>query len=101
MPSLSSSARLGNTSPSSLIRSSQSIASEIATYNDSLAAYQYELSPKTDADLQTYQDYLNNRISNLQNTGSVTDASKALTLTRTLTSATRSNVSANIQRENI
>lgn len=101
MASLSSSTRLGNTSPSSLIRSAQSIQSEINTYNDSLAAYQYELSPKTDADLETYQSYLNNRISNLQSTGTVTDASKALTLSRTLTSATRSNVSSNIQRENI
>jgi hypothetical protein len=101
MASLSSSARLGNTSASSLIRSSQSIQGEINTYQDSLAAYQYELSPKTDGDLQTYQDYLNTRINNLQTTGTVTDANKALTLSRTLTSATRSNVSANIQRENI
>lgn len=101
MASLSSSARIGNTSASSLIRSSQSIQSEINTYNDSLAAYQYELSPKTDDDLAEYQGYLNGRITNLQNTGSVTDASKALTLTRTLTDATRSNVSSNIQRENI
>lgn len=101
MASLSSSARLGNTSPSSLIRSAQSVASEINTYNDSLAAYQYELSPKTDADLAAYQGYLNGRIDRLQSTGSITDANKALTLTRTLTSATRSNVSSNIQRENI
>lgn len=101
MASLSSSARLGNTSASSLIRSSQSIASEIQTYNDSLAAYQYELSPKTDQNLNEYQTYLNGRIDRLQTTGSVTDASKALTLSRTLTSAARSNSSANIQRENI
>lgn len=98
---LGSGRRLGNTSVSSLVRSANSLQSEINTYNDSMASYQYELSTKSDADLAAYQDYLAKRINNLQSTGSVTDANKALTLARTVTTATRSNVSANIQRENI
>lgn len=101
MASISSSPRLGNASASSLIRSSASLQNEINSYNDSLAAYEYELSPKTAEDFAKYQDYLTGRINNLQSTGSVTDAQKALTLTRTLTSAVHSNVSSDIQRENI
>lgn len=101
MASLSSSLNVGNTSTSALIRSSSSLQNQIATYNDSLAAYQYELSAKTSDDLSVYQNYLNTRISTLSSTGSVTDASKALTLTKTLTTAVHSNVSADIQRENI
>lgn len=101
MASLSSAAKLGNTSASSLIRSSQSIQSSINTYQDGLASYTYDLSSKTDGDLAQYQDYLTSRINQLQSTGSVTDANKALSLARTLTTATRSNVSANISRENI
>jgi hypothetical protein len=101
MPRISSSYRLGNTSTSALVRSSASIQNEINSYNDSLAAYQYELSPKTAQDLNTYQTYLTGRVTQLQNTGSITDASKALTITKTITSAVRSNVSSDIQRENI
>lgn len=101
MASLSSGSSLGNSSVSSLLRSASSIQNEINSYNDSLAAYQYELSTKTDADLSRYQRYLGGRIDRLRSTGNVVDASKALSLTKTLTSATRSNVSANIQRENI
>lgn len=101
MASLTSGVSVGNSSASSLIKSASSIQNEINTYNDSLAAYQFELSPKTDGDLATYQNYLSTRINTLQSTGSVTDASKALTLTKTLTTAVSSNTSANIQRENI
>lgn len=78
-----------------------SLQNEINSYNDSLASYEYDLSPKTAQDFSKYQTYLNSRISTLQTTGSITDAQKALTLTRTLTSAVHSNVTADIQRENI
>lgn len=91
----------GNSSSSALIKSANTAANEIATYNDSLAEYQYQLSAKTDDDLQTYQDYLNGRINTLNASGSVTDASKALSLTKSLTSAVSTNSSSNIQRENI
>lgn len=101
MARLSTSSRLGNASTSSLVRSATSLQNEISSYNDSLAAYQYELSPKTSEDFASYQNYLTGRINNLQSSGSITDAQKALTLTRTLTSAVHSNVSADIQRENI
>lgn len=101
MASLSSSARIGNTSASSLIRSSSSIQNEINAYNDQLASYKYDLSAKTDSDLAEYRSYLTGRIKTLQSTGSITDASKALTLSRTLKTASHSNTSANIQRENI
>lgn len=91
----------GNSSASSLIKSANSAANQIASYNDELASYEYSLSAKTDDDLQKYQDYLNKRIDTLQNTGTITDASKALSLTKTLTGAISTNTSSNIQRENI
>lgn len=101
MASLSSSTRIGNTSSSSLIKSANTVANQIATYNDDLAAYTYSISAKTDSDLATYQDYLNGRINTLQDTGTITDANKALNLTKTLTGAISSNTSASIARENI
>lgn len=91
----------GNSSSSALIKSANTAASQIASYNDSLAEYEYQLSAKTDDDLQTYQNYLNKRIDTLNTSGTVTDASKALSLTKSLTSAISTNTSTNITRENI
>jgi len=100
MPSLSPSTNIGG-SASSLIRSAASLTAQIQAYQDSLQAYQYQNSAYTDDAYAAYKDYLNNRISALQNTGTVADAQKALTLTKALEAATHSNISSSITRENI
>lgn len=98
---LGSSQQLGNASVSSLVKSANSLESELATFQDDEARISYENSAKTSADLQTYTSYLNGRIGTLQATGSVTDATKALNMQQTLVTATHENISADIQRENI
>lgn len=98
---LSSSAQLGNASVSSLIKSAQSIQTEIASFQDDEAKINYENSAKTSADLQTYTAYLGTRITSLQTTGSVSDATKALNMQQDVVSATHENISADITRENI
>lgn len=101
MANLSSSSRLGNTSTSSLIKSSRSIANAITANQDEFYRIQYQNSAKTATDLQTYQNYLTGRIGNLLSTGSVTDNTKAMTLSQNIVTATASNVSTDITRENI
>lgn len=101
MARLSSSVSLGTGSVSSLIKSAQSLATQEADYQDALAAYTYSNSAYTDEAFKTYSDYLNGRITDLNSTGTLTNAQKALTLTKTLESAMHSNVSASIVRENI
>lgn len=98
---LSSSQQLGNASVSSLIKSANSLETELAAFQDDEAKITYENSAKTSADLQTYTSYLNGRITTLQGTGSVTDATKALNMGQDIVSATHENISADIQRENI
>lgn len=97
MPSLSPYTNLGG-SASSLIRSAASLSNSIAAYQDSLKAFEYQNSAYTDDAYSGYKDYLNSRISALQATGTVADAQKALTLTKTLEAATHSNISASITR---
>lgn len=92
---------IGNTSPSSLVRSSSSLATAVANYQDQIQALDFANSAYTDDAFSAYQDYLNGRITNLNSAGGIANASKALTLTKTLESAMHSNVSASIQRENI
>lgn len=101
MPSLTSGLKLGSGSVSSLLKSAGTIQTEINTYNDSVAAYTYANSAYTDSALQTYSDYLNGRITNVSSLGGPVNAEKALTLTKTLESAQKSNISATIARENI
>lgn len=101
MASLSSGLKLGTGSTSSLLRSASSLQRQISDYQDSLQAYQYQNSAYTDQAYQSYKDYLNGRISSLNSSGGVTNAQKALTLTKTLESAMKSNISASITRENI
>ena len=101
MANLSSSSRLGNTSTSSLIKSSRSIASAITANQDEFYRIQYQNSAKTATDLQTYQQYLTGRIGNLLSTGSVTDNTKAMSLSQNIVTATASNISADITRQNI
>lgn len=101
MASLSSGVRLGTGSTSALLKSSNTIQTELATYQDTVAKIEYENSAKTDADFQQYATYLQGRVDALNATGSVTSATKALNMQQEITSAQKSNVSANIQRENI
>ncbi len=84
----------GSTGASSLLRSATAALNKTNTYNDAMASYQFDLSAKTQDDFKQYQDYLNKRISDTQNT----DPSKALTLQRTATSANRTFNSAEIGR---
>jgi hypothetical protein len=88
-------------STSSLLKSAAGIRNQIATYQDSLKAYEYSNSAYTDTALADYQSYLKDRITALNATNSISGASKALSLTKALDSATKSNISATIQRENI
>ena len=101
MASLLTNAKLGNTGVSGLIKSAATLQNEINTYQDALQAQTYAMSAKTTNDLAAYQSFLSGRITQLQSTGSVTDATKAITLENTLTSAIKANGSADIQRENI
>lgn len=101
MPSLRSSARLGTASVSSLIRSASSLQTTLNTYHDTVARLTYENSARTDGDLQAYQNYLNGRVTNLEATGTIGDATKALNMRQEIVSATKSNMSFNIQRSTI
>lgn len=101
MPSLLGSSKLGNSSSSSLLKSANSIAVQVANYQDSVEAYNYGLSAYTDAAYNDYTTYLNSRITSLSAVPSLTNEQKVLTLTKTMDSATKSNVSASITRENI
>lgn len=101
MATLTGGANLGNGSASALLRTANSLQSSIAAYEDSLQAYEYSNSAYTDTAFGSYKSYLNGRISTLNTAGGVSNAQKALTLTRALDSAGKSNISASIQRENI
>jgi hypothetical protein len=99
--SLDANFQLGDTSVGSLVKSAASLENQINTYNDDEAAITYENSDKTDADFQTYSTYLEGRVTQLSATGTVTDATKALTMSQKIVSAQKSNISANVQRDAI
>lgn len=101
MASLTSGPLTGGSSVSALVKSASTLANELATYSDDEAAITYEFSAKSDSDLATYQSYLNGRITQLNGTGTVTDATKALTLQKDSMEAINSNITASIQAENI
>lgn len=87
-------ARFGNTSVSSLLSAAKAAYNKKATLEDSIAAYEYDLSPKTQSDLKRYTDHLQGRIGYYQNV----DPSKALSYQKNITSAQRSYTSAEINR---
>jgi hypothetical protein len=89
---------LGNVGASALVKSAAGIATQIADYKDKMASLQWNSSAQTEADYATYSQYLDGRIKTLSSSGSLSTASKALTLTGTLQSANRSYVSNSIQR---
>jgi hypothetical protein len=91
------SSEYGNIGASALVKSAASLASQVNDYQDKLQALQWSASAQTADDWAAYQDYLDKRIGHLNGTGSLTNASKALSLTSTLQSAQRSFVSNQIQ----
>lgn len=101
MASLTAGPNLGTGSVSNLLRSSNSITSALAAYEDQIASLNYANSAYTDESFANYQSYLQGRINTLTSTGTLSNASKALTLQKTLEGAMKSNVSASITRENI
>lgn len=101
MASLLSNTRLGNTGVSSLVKSASTLSNTLNTYNDTVARLTFENSAKTADDLTTYQTYLNSRIGSLESTGTLANATKALDMRQTLTSAIHSSASADIQRSTI
>lgn len=88
-------------SASALLRTAGSLATQQADYQDAVKAFEYSNSAYTDEAFGAYADYLNGRINGLNSTGSLSAAQKALSLTRALDSAGKSNISASITRENI
>lgn len=84
-----------------LLNSAASTRAALADYQDKIMSFQYSNSAYTDSAFSAYQDYLQSRIGSLSSSGSVSNASKALSLTETLRSATKQNMSSSIQRENI
>lgn len=101
MASLTSGLSLGTGSVSSLLKSSSTLQTQLADYQDQIHALDYANSAYTDDAFAAYQTYLQGRINQLNTTGTVANASKALTLTKTLEGAMKSNISASITRENI
>lgn len=100
MAKLAPSTNVGG-SASSLIKTASSLTAQIQAYEDSQRAYEYQNSAYTDDAFNSYKEYLTGRISTLSTSGTISNAQKALTLTKTLDSATKSNISASITRENI
>lgn len=84
----------GNTSVSSLLRAARAAQQKQYALEDSIAAYEYDLSPKNQADFEKYQAHLSNRIKQYQGT----DPLKALNYQKTITSANRSFTSSELSR---
>jgi len=83
-------------SVSSLLKSAQSTQRKIAEQQDAQVAYDWSLSAKTYGDFITYKEYLDSRRDFYGE-----DASKLLTLDKTITSARKAYTSNEIQRQNI
>ena len=86
--------KFGNTSASSLMRAAKSAYTQQATLQDSIAGYQYDLSAKTQSDLNNYLSHLNKQLGYYQNS----DPVKTLDYQKKITSAQRSYTSAEIAR---
>lgn len=82
-------------STTSLLRSAASTRNKIRNYEDSVAAFEWNLSAKTQDDYANYLDYLQRRA------GEESDPSKTLSYQRTMVGAQRSFVSHEIQRSTI
>lgn len=85
---------MARTGVSSLLRAARAAQARQASLEDSIAAYEYDLSPKDQAAYDKYAGYLNRRLSLTQNT----DPAKALNYQKTLTTANRSFTSSELSR---
>lgn len=101
MASLAASFKIGTTGASSLVKSAMTLQREVQTFQDDTARIAYENSGHTDEAYQTYVNYLQGRIKNLQTTGTITDLTKAQNMQQEIVTATHSNVSYQIQQENL
>lgn len=101
MPSLSATFNAGNAGASALVKSAASLASAQNDYEDKVMALQWSQSSKTQDDWDRYAGYLDGRISSMSGSGTLTGASKALTLTSTQDTASKAFVSSEIQRQSI
>lgn len=84
----------GNTSVSSLLRAARAAQQKQYSLEDSIAAYEYDLSPKSQGDFEKYSAHLGNRIKQYQGN----DPLKALNYQKTITSANRSFTSSELSR---
>lgn len=89
---------LGNTSPSSLIKSAATLQNQINTFEDQNQQIQFDNNPSDD-NLQSYLTYLNGRVSTLNSTGSIVDLTKAQSMQQTMRTAVSKNISFNISTE--
>lgn len=85
---------MARTGVSSLLRAARAAQARQASLEDSIAAYEYDLSPKDQAAYDKYAGYLNRRLSLTQNT----DPAKALNYQKSLTTANRSFTSSELSR---
>jgi len=81
--------------PSSILRGASSAQQKVRDYNDAVAAYEWENSPKTYADYTAYQDYLSSQQS------SVVDPATQLSYQKKMDSARSAYVSNEVQRQSI
>jgi hypothetical protein len=100
MANLSTSSRLGNTSTSSLVRSSKSIQSAITANTDEAQRIQFQNNPSS-GNLDVYLNYLQSRANQLNSTGSITDSTKAMAVAQSMNSAIATNTSFEVQNTSI
>lgn len=89
--------RYGNTSVSALLNQARAALKKQQSYEEEIASYEYDLSPKDQAAYDKYASFLSKRAKEVQ----TTDPTKSLSLQRALTGANRSFTSSEIQRQSI
>lgn len=88
-------------STSALLRTANSLATQLQSNQDAEMASQWDASNKTDDDLAAYVDYLNQRIGQETANGSATAQGKVISLSNTIRTAQRANTSSDISAANI
>lgn len=89
--------RYGNTSVSALLSQARAALKKQQAYEEEIASYEYDLSPKDQESYDKYASFLTKRAKEVQSS----DPAKALSLTRKITGANRSFTSSEIQRQSI
>lgn len=100
MAALTSGPITGGGSVSSLVKSASTIANSIAAFNDTIQKNAFA-NDHSDSAYNTYNDYLSGRVKLLQSSGSITDQTKAATLSQEQVTALKANQSFNIQTSTI